>query len=289
LTGILSCESLLKRKTMPRIRKRPLPKRPVKPTARRGKAERPSREVIEGRNPVLEALRGERPINKVLLTRNVGRYRTIAEILRLAKDAGVVVEWVDARVIERLSVTGISQGVVAMAAPKAYADVEDLLEAAATREERLLVVLLDGIEDPQNLGAIVRTADAAGVHGVVIPDRRAAPLTAAVARASAGALEHLAVARVGNLSNAMAQLARNNVRTVGVDPTGGTDYTQLDYRQATAIVVGAEGKGLSRLVRERCAVLVSIPMRGKVASLNASVAAALVMFEAARQRFPSQG
>ncbi len=274
---------------MPRIRKRPPPKRPVKPTARRGKPERPSRDVIEGRNPVLEALRGERPINKVLLTRNVGRYRTIAEILRRAKDAGVVVEWVDARVIERLSVTGSSQGVVAMAAPKAYADVEDLLEVAATRDEKLLVVLLDGIEDPQNLGAIVRTAEAAGVHGVVIPDRRAAPLTAAVARASAGALEHLPVARVGNLSNAMAQLARNDVRTVGVDPAADTDYTQLDYRQATAIVIGAEGKGLSRLVRERCDVLASIPMRGKVASLNASVAAALVMFEAARQRFPAQG
>lgn len=280
---------------MPRSRKLTTSSRPERTPARRGKSDRPSRNVsdrpsrnvIEGRNPVLEALRGDRPINKVLIVRTVGRYRTITEIVRLARDAGVVVEWVDGKAVDRISATGRSQGVVALAAPKAYADLEELIDISVARGEPLLVAMLDGIEDPQNLGAIIRTADAAGVHGVVIPDRRAAPLTAAVARASAGALEHLSVARVGNLSNAMAQLGRHMVRTVGVDPAGDMDYTQIDYRHPTAIVIGAEGKGLSRLVKERCGVLASIPMRGKVASLNASVAAALVMFEAARQRSPA--
>ena len=269
----------------PRPRKLTTPKRPERPPTRRGKPDKPSRDVVEGRNPVLEALRGDRPINKVLIARGVGRYRPIAEILRLARDASVVVEWVDGRAVDRLSTTGRNQGVVALTAPKAYADLEELLEISVAREEPLLLAMLDGIEDPQNLGAIVRTADAAGVHGVVIPDRRAAPLTAAVARASAGAL--------GASPRGAGRQPVQRHGPAGPATTSGPwawtlparrDYTQVDYRQPTAIVIGAEGKGLSRLVKERCDILASIPMRGKVASLNASVAAALVMFEAARQR-----
>ena len=177
---------------------------------------------------------------------------------------------------------------IALVAVKTYADLDQLLEIGRIRGEPPLLILLDGIQDPHNLGAIIRTADGAGVHGIVIPERRAVGLTASVARSSAGAVEHMPVARVGNLSNALARLAKDNVWTVGIDPSGSSDYTEVDYRQATAIVVGAEGKGLSRLVKERCDTLASIPMRGRVASLNASVAAALVMYEAMRQRNPSR-
>ena len=245
-------------------------------------------DVIEGRNPVLEALRAGRPINKILIAQGVVQPAVVVEILRLAKEAGALVERVDRRAVDRLSTTGRSQGVVALVAVKTYADLDQLLEIGRIRGEPPLLILLDGIQDPHNLGAIIRTADGAGVHGVVIPGRRATGLTASVARSSAGAVEHVPVARVGNLSNAMARLAKDNVWTVGIDPSGSSDYTEVDYRQATAIVVGAEGKGLSRLVKERCDILASVPMRGKVASLNASVAAALVMYEAMRQRNPSR-
>ena len=233
---------------------------------------------------MLEALRAGRPINKVLLAHGVGRQGVLTELLGLARAARVVVERVDRRVIDRLSATGRSQGVLALASAKAYAEMDGLLEVARERGEPPLFIILDGIEDPQNLGAILRTADGAGVHGVIIPARRAAGLTAAVARSSAGALEYMPVARVGNLSNAMARLAKEQVWTVGIHPGGDRSYTEVDYRQPTSIVIGAEGKGLSRLVKERCDLLASIPMRGKIASLNASVAAALVMYEAMRQR-----
>jgi 23S rRNA (guanosine2251-2'-O)-methyltransferase len=233
---------------------------------------------------VLEALRAGRPINKVLLAEGIGRPAGVEEILRLAKDAMVVVERVDRRAVDRLSPDGRSQGVVALAAVKDYVDLEQLLEIARERGEPPLLIALDHIEDPHNLGAIIRTADAAGVHGVIIPQRRAAALTGSVARASAGAVEYVPVARIGNLSNALASLAKEDVWTVGIDPSGQRDYTEVDYRQPTAIVIGAEGKGLSRLIKERCDLLASIPMRGRIASLNASVAAALVMYEAARQR-----
>ena len=245
-------------------------------------------DVVEGRNPVLEALRAGRPINKILIAQGVVQPAVVVEILRLAKEAGALVERVDRRAVDRLSTTGRSQGVVALVAVKTYANLDQLLEIGQIRGEPSLLILLDGIQDPHNLGAIIRTADGAGVHGIVIPGRRAAGLTASVARSSAGAVEHVPVARVGNLSNAMARLAKDNVWTVGIDPSGSSDYTEVDYRQATAIVIGAEGKGLSRLVKERCDILASVPMRGKVASLNASVAAALVMYEAMHQRSPSR-
>ena len=264
--------------------KGPHPRRP----AASPEAGRPTADIIQGRNPVLEALRAGRPINKVLLAQGVGRPAAVTEILRLAKEARVIVERVDRRAVDRLSPGGRSQGVVALAAVKGYVDLERLLGIAGERGEPPLLVALDHIEDPHNLGAIIRTADAAGVHGVIIPQRRAAALTASVARASAGAVEYVPVARLGNLSNALARLAKDNVWTVGIDPGGQRDYTEVDYRQPTAIVIGAEGKGISRLVKERCDLLASIPMRGRVASLNASVAAALVMYEAARQRRPAK-
>ncbi len=241
-------------------------------------------DVIEGRNPVQEALRAGRPINKVLIAQDTGRHTVVGAILHLARERKIVVEHVDRRVIERLSSTGHSQGVLALAAAKPYATIEQMLEAAQSQSQPPLLVLLDGIEDPQNLGATIRTAEGAGAHGVVIPERRAVGLTAAVGRASAGAIEYVPVAQVSNLSNAIRELGKRQVWTVGIDPAGDREYTQVDFRQPTAVVIGAEGAGLSHLIKERCDMLVSIPMRGKVASLNASVAAALVLYEALRQR-----
>lgn len=273
-------------------RRRPQEARPARGPARRPVGKEPVRrgsDTIEGWNPVLEALRAGRPISKILIAQDIARHSGVAETLARSREAGVVVERVDRHVIDRLSPTGLSQGVLAMTAAKEYASLADILAAAREKGEPPLLVLLDGIVDPQNLGAIIRTAEAAGVHGVVIPERRAVGLTAAVARASSGALEYVPVARVPNMAGALANLARENVWSVGVDPSGAEDYTRVDYRQPTAMVIGAEGRGLSRLVRERCDLVASIPMRGKIASLNASVASALIMYEALRQRRPPQG
>ena len=245
--------------------------------------------VVEGRNPVIEALRSDRTVKRILLANGVGQSAAVEKIFRLARERGMTVERVERREVERLSVTGKSQGVVALAGPKGYVGLKRLLEIGAQRDEATLLVILDGIQDPHNLGAIIRTAEASGVHGVVIPEHRSAGLSAGVARASAGAMEHMAVARVPNLVNVLERLKKQGVWTVGVDPKGTSDFTEVNYQQATALVVGAEGKGLSRLVKERCDALARIPMRGRMASLNASVSAALVMYEAMRQRRGSGG
>jgi 23S rRNA (guanosine2251-2'-O)-methyltransferase len=241
-------------------------------------------ENLEGRRPVLEALRAGRPILKILLLRTIGRHSAVAEILHMAASEGVPVEYVEGQVMKRLARTGHDQGVLAVVSAMEFAGLDDLLESSARIGEPPLYAVLAGIEDPHNLGAILRTADAAGVHGVVIPTRRAVGVTAAVARASAGAVEYVPVARVANIAQTLVRLGKEGVWVVGVDPEGSTDYTDVDYRQPTALVMGAEGKGIPRLVKERCDVLISIPMRGQVASLNTSVAAALVMYEAMRQR-----
>ncbi len=195
-----------------------------------------------------------------------------------------MVEHVDSRVIQNLSSTGHSQGVVAMVATKDYVDLDYLLETSQLRTDLPLYIILDGIEDPHNLGAVLRTADAAGAHGVIIPQRRAVGLTAAVSRTSAGAVEYIPVARVRNIPQSIRHLQQVGVWTIGIDMAGDESYTQADYRQPVALAIGAEGKGLSRLVKERCDQIVSIPMKGHVASLNASVAGALAMYEAVRQR-----
>ena len=188
------------------------------------------------------------------------------------------------RVIDKSSTTSAHQGVIAYTAAKEYVALEDLLIISRERNEPPLYCILDGIEDPHNLGAILRTAEASGIHGVIIRSRRAVGLTAAVAKASAGAVEYVPVARVSNISQAMVTLKRNSVWVVGIDPTGEIDYSQVDFRLPTAIVIGSEGKGLSDLVKKRCDSLASIPMQGKITSLNASIAAALVMYEALKQR-----
>lgn len=241
-------------------------------------------DIIEGRNPVIETLKSGRPINRIVLARDIGRHGAIAEILHLSQARGIPVQYVTRRVIDESSTTSAHQGVIAYTAVKEYVALENLLIISKERSEPPLYCILDGIEDPQNLGAILRTAEASGIHGVIIRSRRAVGLTAAVAKASAGAVEYVPVARVSNISQAVETLKRSGVWVVGIDPTGKIDYSQVDFRLATAIVIGGEGRGLSELVKKRCDSVASIPMRGKITSLNASIAAALVMYEAFKQR-----
>jgi 23S rRNA (guanosine2251-2'-O)-methyltransferase len=241
-------------------------------------------QIIEGRNPVIEALRAGRPISKILMDRNAQSHGAAAQILQLAKGKGVMIELVDKQIIDRQSVTGSSQGVMAFAAAKDYVSLDDLFSISLEKQEPALYLVLDGIEDPHNLGAMLRTAEATGVHGVVIRERRAVGLTPAVVKASAGAVEYVPVAMVTNISQAIIALKKNNVWVTGIDTAGEQDYTKVDFNLPAAIVIGGEGKGLSDLARKRCDSIASIPMKGKVSSLNASVAAAVVMYEALRQR-----
>jgi len=235
---------------------------------------------LVGIHAVREALAARRPLERIVIAR--GRHgERIEEITRLARAQGVPVRFEGRRQLERLAGTAEHQGVVALAAAKQTLTLEDLLRAS-TRQR--LIVLLDGVEDPRNLGAIVRTALAAGADGVVLPERRAAGLTEAVARASAGALEHLPVARVTNLSRAMDELKQAGYWLVGLDERAERTYTEANFTGPVGIVLGGEGKGLHELTRKRCDFLVSIPTQGPVRSLNVSVAAGIVLFEAVRQR-----
>lgn len=241
-------------------------------------------QIIEGRNPVIEALRAGRPISRILMDRNAQLQGAAAQVLQLANSRGVIVEMVDKQIIDRQSVTGSNQGVMAFAAAKDYVGLDDLFSVSLEKREPALYLVLDGIEDPHNLGAILRTAEATGVHGVVIRERRAVGLTPAVVKASAGAVEYIPVAMVTNISQAILTLKKNNVWVTGIDTEGEQDYTRVDFNLPAAIVIGGEGKGLSDLARKRCDSIASIPMKGKVSSLNASVAAAVVMYEVLRQR-----
>jgi 23S rRNA (guanosine2251-2'-O)-methyltransferase len=241
-------------------------------------------DIIEGRNPVLESLRAGRPINRILLSRNIQRHSTIAEILRLSRQNGVPVEYVDDAVIQKYSFTGNSQGVIALAAAKAYISLDDLLKITRSKGEPAAYCVLDGIEDPQNLGAIIRTADATGFHGIIVRTRRAVGLTPIVAKVSSGAIEYVPVARVSNIARSLEILKISGAWIVGIDMNGDQDYTEVDYKVPVALVIGGEGKGVSELVRKRCDVLARIPMKGHLNSLNASVAAGIAMYEAFKQR-----
>ncbi|WP_374723482.1 23S rRNA (guanosine(2251)-2'-O)-methyltransferase RlmB [Calidifontibacillus erzurumensis] len=241
-------------------------------------------EWIIGKNPVLEALKAGRDINKIWIAEGSQKGQ-VQQILNLAKQRGVIVQYVPKQKIDQ-TVSGNHQGVAASVAAYHYAEVDDLFKAAASKKEDPFFLILDEIEDPHNLGSILRTADAAGVHGVIIPKRRAVGLTAAVAKASTGAIEHVPVARVTNLARTIEELKENGVWIVGTDAKGTQDYRQLDGKMPLAIVIGSEGKGISRLIREKCDFLVRLPMVGKVTSLNASVAASLLMYEVYRKRHP---
>ncbi len=235
---------------------------------------------LTGIHAVEEALAAGRALDRIVIAR--GRHGArMEEIVRLARSRGVPVRFEDRVQVDRLAGTREHQGILALAASKPSLALEDLLQR---KLDRGLVVLLDGIEDPQNLGAIVRTALAAGAGGVVIPERRAAGLTDTVARASAGALEHLPVARVKNLVRAMEQLKEAGYWLVGLDERAPKTYTEVDFTGAVGVLFGREGQGLHELTRKRCDFLVSIPTTGPVRSLNVSVAAGVVLFEAVRQR-----
>jgi 23S rRNA (guanosine2251-2'-O)-methyltransferase len=238
--------------------------------------------LIYGINAVAEAIRSRgRKIEYVGVARERSDTR-VQRVIDEARRAGVAVRFLPRTQVDRLTRVENHQGVVAIATSRGYVDVDDLL--AQKRGEYHFVIVLDGVEDPHNLGAIIRTADGAGADGVVIPERRAAAVNATVTKASAGASEHLPIARVTNISRTLEQLKEHNIWTIGLDERGTQTYDAVDYRVDCAIVLGAEGHGLHDLVRRRCDFLVSIPMLGQVPSLNVSVAAAVVMYEAARQR-----
>jgi 23S rRNA (guanosine2251-2'-O)-methyltransferase len=239
---------------------------------------------LTGIHAVKEALEAQRPMDRIVIAK--GRQDTrVEEIVQLARKQGVPVRFEDRAQLDRLANSKDHQGVVALAAARGAATLEEILARANANHGGMgLIVLLDGVEDPHNLGAIVRTTLAAGAHGVVIPERRAAGLTDTVARASAGALEHLPVAKVTNLVRTMEELKEAGYWLVGLDEDGDKNYTEVDYTSPTGIVLGGEGKGLHDLTRKRCDFVVKLPTVGPVKSLNVSVAAGVVLFEAIRQR-----
>lgn len=239
--------------------------------------------LIEGRNAVTEALRSGRAINKVFVA-NGETDRSLGRLAAMAKDAGAVVVRIDRRKLNEMSPTGVHQGIIASFAAHEYATVDDILAVAQERGEAPLIVICDELSDPHNLGAIMRTAECAGAHGVIIPKRRSVGLTAVVAKASAGAVEYMKVARVSNLSAAIRDLKAKGVWIYGTAAEGASALHETDLTGAAAIVIGNEGDGMSRIVAEQCDFKVSIPMKGHISSLNASAAAAILLYEAVRQR-----
>ncbi|WP_200760970.1 23S rRNA (guanosine(2251)-2'-O)-methyltransferase RlmB [Effusibacillus dendaii] len=240
-------------------------------------------EQLEGRHPVIEALKSGRELNKILLAEGV-EGGSSNEILARAKERGIVVQRVPKAKMDSIATTRNHQGVIAYLAAKEYAELEDILQAAQNSPRPGLIVVLDEIEDPFNFGSILRTADGAGAHGVVIPKRRAVPLTATVAKSSAGAIEHIPVARISNVSQTLELLKKAGYWVVGTDVEADLLYHQADMTQPTVLVIGNEGKGLGEVVKKRCDYLVRLPMIGQVQSLNAGVAAGILLYESVRQR-----
>ena len=237
--------------------------------------------LIIGRNPVAEAIKSGRTIDKILMQRD--GEGSIKKIASMARERGLQIQYVEKIALDRLCPGRPHQGVAAMAAVHDYASLAEIMKGAAVRQEDPFVILLDGLEDPHNLGAILRSAEGAGAHGVVIPSRRAVGLTETVAKASAGAIEYVPVAKAGNLVRTIEELKEKGLWVTGLDMDG-IPYTRAELKGPVALVVGGEGGGLSRLIREKCDQVVSIPMRGRIESLNASNAAAVLLFEIRRQR-----
>lgn len=239
--------------------------------------------MIEGRNAVIEALRAGTPIDKIFLARGETD-ATLGHIASAAREKGVVVVEADRRKLDGMSRTHAHQGVIAMAAVREYASVDDILNAAREKGEPPLIVVCDELSDPHNLGAVIRTAECAGAHGVIIPKRRSAGLTAIVAKTSAGAVSYMPVARVPNLTALLKELKDEGLWIFGTAADGDTTLYNADLKGPAAIVIGSEGDGMGRLVAQQCDFKVSIPMKGRLNSLNASAAAAIMLYEAVRQR-----
>lgn len=246
------------------------------------KTNEPKPDVIAGRNPVSEAIRSGRPIDKILVARGE-KTGAVVGILAKAREKQIPVKEADRVKLDYLSGSAPHQGIIALAAAKEYSTVEDILAYAAEKGEPPFLIVLDELEDPHNLGAIIRTAECVGAHGVIIPKRRSVGLSYTVGKASAGAVEYMRVARVTNIANLLDDLKKQGVWIYGADMNG-TDYTQCDMSGACALVIGNEGKGMARLVREKCDVIVSLPMKGHINSLNASVAAGILMYHALQGR-----
>lgn len=240
-------------------------------------------DMIEGRNALTEALKSGRTIDKVFVAAGETD-KALARLAAQAKEAGAVVVSTDRRKLDMMSPTGAHQGIMAQVAAKEYATIEEILRRAADRGEAPLLVLCDELSDPHNLGAIMRTAECAGAHGVIIPKRRSVGLTAVVSKTSAGAVEYMPVARVSNMANTIRDLKKAGVWVYGTAADGEVDLYHADLKGPAAIVIGNEGQGMSRLVAESCDQLVRIPMKGNISSLNASAAASILLYEAVRQR-----
>ncbi|MCM3762402.1 23S rRNA (guanosine(2251)-2'-O)-methyltransferase RlmB [Alkalihalobacillus oceani] len=242
-----------------------------------------TQEFIIGKNPVIEALKSGHAINKIWLAEGSQKGQ-MTKVLQLAKERGVLVQHAPKQKLAQLVDSDNHQGVVASVAAYEYAEIDDLFAAAEQKGEEPFFLLLDEVEDPHNLGSILRTADAAGAHGVIIPKRRAVGLTQVVAKASTGAIEYVPVVRVTNLARTMEDLKKRGLWFAGTDAKGTEDYRQAAFDMPIGLVIGSEGKGISRLIKEKCDFLIRIPMVGHVTSLNASVAASLLMYEVYRRR-----
>lgn len=238
--------------------------------------------IIEGRNPVIEALKAGRTIEKLYIAKGIIE-GSLKVIVAMAKDKGIVISEVDRKKLDALSSTGSHQGVVAIVSPYTYSSVDEILKLAEERNEEPFIIILDEIEDPHNFGSIVRTANVSGAHGVIIPKRRAASVTAVVDKASVGAVEYTKIAKVTNINQTIKELKDRGLWIAGTDMDGEI-YYKANLKGPIAIVVGSEGKGISRLIKENCDLVVKIPMEGDIGSLNASVAAGIIMYEIKRQR-----
>lgn len=242
-----------------------------------------NKDYIEGRNPVIEVLKSGREIEKILISEgnNVG---SINKIIGICKDKNIIIQNVPKSKLDSMSETKSHQGVIAIVSAHKYSSIEDMFNLAEKRNEKPFIIILDEIEDPHNLGSIMRSAECVGAHGIIIPKRRAVGLTSVVAKTSAGAIEYIPVAKVSNISYAIDELKEKGLWIYGADMDGEGYYYEKDLKGSIGLVVGAEGKGMSRIVKEKCDFIVQIPMKGKVSSLNASVAASIIMYEILKQR-----
>lgn len=247
------------------------------------KEEREFNDQVEGRNSVIELLESERDINKIFVQTGE-KHGSINKIIAMAKERKVLITEISKEKMNQMAQSNNHQGVIAIVPPFNYCNVDEILLEAKTRQEDPFVVILDSIEDPHNLGSIIRTAETAGVHGIIIPKRRAASVNSTVSKVSAGAVEHMKIARVNNLVETMKYLKEQSLWICGTDINTKTFYYNQDLKGPIAIVIGNEGFGISRLVKENCDFLVKIPMKGKITSLNASVSAGIVIYEAVKQR-----
>lgn len=239
---------------------------------------------VVGRNPVMELLRSDKDIDKIYILKG-DLQGSIKKIVGIARDKNILIQEVDKSRLDTMAEGNVHQGVAALVTGFKYSSIEDILEKAAKRKESPFVIILDEIEDPHNLGAIIRTAECAGVHGVIIPKRRSARVNQTVYKASAGAVEHMLVAEVTNISNTVTRLKDEGLWIYGADMKGESYHFDTNLDGAVALVIGNEGKGISRIVKEKCDVLVKIPMVGKISSLNASTSAAILIYEVVRQSY----